>query len=340
MYGHLGLPDFLRLRRTCKSLYSLVCEVDIAEVMRTLVREYGAAGITPSLTEGQADSSFATVDQLLALSHLVSVARAIGRFLATFHLMETYSYSSAAELARSQHAPNVEILTENLMPYLMIISNMLTVYRASVAKIVQTADREPRSVEKLRMQGHRAEHDIMKQYDSGLIAIVSIVFDLLKKTLFRQLRPASYASFLERQIRGWTKPSAKDDEVMSLIVFGGLGAIEQIISVPTYNLRIQTLESWLSTLGISQPPQAKKNQAARQPSMDHGLGLATIKRIQTMLPNRSDFLNVVALAEFISPQEWQLRRRSAPRPDPTVVMMCMRSERPDIRPWDLKMRSI
>ncbi|KAL8817804.1 MAG: hypothetical protein Q9223_003432 [Gallowayella weberi] len=203
---------------------------------------------------------------------------------------------------------------------------MLGKYRKTMADIVQHADHDHPHVEKLKSQSRHAEHDILKQYNRRLINRTSMVFDMLKKTLFRQLRPASYATLLERRIRGWTEPSAQDDQVMSLIVFGGLDAIKEVIGISSYNMRIRALENWLATAGIPQPSQTKKNRAMpKDRSMDNALSLAMIKRIQTILPDRFEFFNVLAMA---GPGDLEFHPLHATHLDPQTFMLWLRSEQP------------
>ncbi|KAL8724029.1 MAG: hypothetical protein Q9166_008173 [cf. Caloplaca sp. 2 TL-2023] len=234
--------------------------------------------------------------------------------------METYSCKSPAALARSQHAHKVDIMVDNLKPHLTIISHMLELYRQYMAKLVQ---RDHSPVDKLRNKVCHIELDLMRQYNSMLIDRTSMVFDMLKKTLFRQLRPVSYAPFHERRFRGWTKPPANDEQVMALMVFGGLDTIKQVISIPTYNMRIQALDDWLSMAGT-----------IKDRSMNHGLSLGTIKRIKAILPDASRFFNIWKLAEAAG-SDSSYRRRSTTRQDPQWQMPKKKSSSaPGINPGD------
>ncbi|KAL8766684.1 MAG: hypothetical protein Q9209_006614 [Squamulea sp. 1 TL-2023] len=296
----------------------------MGEIIRCLVNEDRSISMAHSLTRGVTDTSVPTAGYLIALSHRCHVAEALGRFLATFHLKDIYFCKTAAALARSPHAHKVEIMVDNMRPYLMIISHMLEVYRSSVAKIVQGT----RSLKEMKSQAYHAEREIMKQYAST--DRTSLVFEIVKKTLFRQLRPASYASAVERMIRGWTEPSANDDKVMSLIVFGGVDAINRVIGMPTYNTRIRALEDWLYRAGASELPRPRTEETIRNRSLKHGLGPATIQRIKTILPNRSHFFDKWALADCLSPANSTGEPRSViviPKPDPVTFQLWLRSEK-------------
>ncbi|KAL8924735.1 MAG: hypothetical protein Q9172_002553 [Xanthocarpia lactea] len=309
VYRHLVIRDVLRLRWSCRSLLNLV-ELDMGEIVRCLVMDDGIMRLAHSLAKDGIETSIPTVGYLVALSHRCHVAEALGRSLATFHLQEIYSCNSSTALARSPHAHKVAIVNDNLRPYLVIISHMLEVYRSSMAKVVQ----EKNSVEETRLQACRSERAIMKQYTSD--ERTPLVIEFLKKTLFRQLRPASYATFLERRIRGWTEPSANDDKVMSLIVFGGVDAIRRVLGVQNYNMRIRALEDWLSDAGVTERSRSKTDEAIKHRSANHGLGPATIQRIKAILPDRSRLFATWAPGEPIT----------IPKPDSGEFLLWLRTE--------------
>ncbi|KAI4280697.1 MAG: hypothetical protein L6R38_004244 [Xanthoria sp. 2 TBL-2021] len=320
LYRHIAATDVLRLRLTCRSLLNLV-EMDIGEIIRCLVMEDSMLRTAHSLAKDGINTPTPTVGYLVALSHRCHVAEALGRFLAKFHLQEIYACKSSAALARSPHAHKVRFMVDNLKPYLIIVSHMLEVYRSSVARIVQGKS----AVEEMRLQACRSECEIMRQYTSN--DRLSLVFEIVKKTLFRQLRPASYATFLERRIRGWTEPSANDDKVMSLIVFGGIDAIYQVIAKPTYNLRIRALEDWLFKTGGSELPRAKPDTLTHR-SINHGLGPATIQRMKAILPDRSHFFNKWARIDSRGQRDptLEIRPLAFPKPDTGEFQLWLRTD--------------
>ena len=273
IYCHLTAADVLRLRFTCRSLLGLI-ELDIGEIIRSLAMNDQIIRLAHTLAKSAIDTSTPRVGYLIALIRQCHVAEALGRSLAEFHLKDIYGCNSLAKLACSPHAHKVNFMAENLKPYLIIISHMIDAYRSSVIKIVQ----EEQSVGEMRLQACRSEREIMRKHASN--DRVSLVFEFLRTILSRQLRPASYATFLERRIRGWTKPSASDDQFISLIVFGGLSAINHVLNNPTYNKRILACEDWQSQVRSSELPRH-----------------ATIQRIRAVLPNRAHFFNPWARAE-------------------------------------------
>lgn len=320
LYRHIAAIDVLRLRLTCRSLFKLV-EMDIAEIIRCLVLEDSILRLAHFLTKDGINTSTPTVGYLVALSHRCHTAEGLARFLATFHLQEIYACKSSAALARSPHAHKVRFMVDNLKPYLIILSHMLEVYRSSVTTIVQ----EKSALEEMRLQACRSECEIMRQYSSG--DRLSLVFEMVKKTLFRQLRPASYATFREMRIRGRIESSANDDKVMSLIVIGGVEGIYHVVSKPTYDLRIQALEDMLSKAGGSELPRAKPDTLPRG-STTHDPGPATVQRIKAILPDRSHFFNQWARIDSRGPRDFTLEMRplAFPKPDMGEFQLWLRTK--------------
>ncbi|KAL8650789.1 MAG: hypothetical protein Q9226_004994 [Calogaya cf. arnoldii] len=301
VYPHLAATDVLRLRLTCRSLRNLI-ELDVNEVIRCLAMEDGIIRLAHSLARCAINTSTLTVRYLVALSHQCHVAETLGQCLAISHLKELYACNS---IERSPHARKVHFMVGNLRPYLLIISRMLEAYRSSVAKIV----REKLSVEEMRLRACSSECDIMKQYASN--DRVSLVFEFLKKILFRQLRPASYATFVERRIRGWTEPSANEDKVMPLMIFGGTDAVNKVLNSPTYNNRIRALEDWLSKAGVSELSRPATNQ-----------------RMKAILPDRSHFFNKWARIDARGQEDstLELRPLAFAKPDPGEFQLWLKTE--------------
>ncbi|KAL9576010.1 MAG: hypothetical protein Q9212_007469, partial [Teloschistes hypoglaucus] len=127
--------------------------------------------------------------------------------------------------AQETYTRQLTTTTRNLRPHLLIISHMLHSYRSSLAALVANVDltgTQREAVSGIRVRAWRKEIAIMRAYNQDQICHTSLVFELLKKILCSRLRPASYATYVERRARGWTKPAATDEQVVALMVFGGL----------------------------------------------------------------------------------------------------------------------
>lgn len=197
----------------------------------------------------------------------------------------------------------VRRMVTNLKPHLMIISHMLETYRSSVADIVRDHDtsiHEDHTNSNKRAQACRKELEILRECDELEIFTTEKVFELLKTTVCRQLRPVSYAGSLERRVRGWSRPPASQGQVMSLMVFGGLNAITKIVSIQSYNARIGALEHWTRDV-LSPTAQLEGKQLESLPTslcLFPPLDTTTKDRMRAILPDLAHFFNIGKLEKI------------------------------------------
>lgn len=307
----LPSKDILRLRTTCRFFFNLV-QNHASEITRSLLlRDTDFRKMHSLYKDMWVDFSNTTLDYIMALSHRFHLACSLARFLATHHLTEMFYYKSPAQLMQSKHASLRRVMVSNLRPHLMIISHMLETYKVSLAKLVQDVDLlkfESSLVSNKRVQAWRKEVGILRGYNEWEVCRTSMVFEFLKKTLFRQLRPVSYAGPVERRLRGWTKPSASDSQVMALMIFGGFDAIKKVITIQSYNMRIKALERWLKPLAPTEPPRNLQLAARNRehllipPTFRHSLDPEIACRMMLILPDRARFFNVWELEELTGSQ--------------------------------------
>ncbi|KAI4266080.1 MAG: hypothetical protein L6R35_006991 [Caloplaca aegaea] len=295
----LAWRDVLRFRMTCR-LFSTLVRDHADELVRHLIKYDRALVKAHSLYRD--DSSKPDFEYVVALSHRCHVAASLARFLAIYHLSEMFNYRTAAELSRSRDARLIGILATNLEPHLLIISHMLQTYRSSVAGLVRDIDTlhgEGALVAKTRAQARTKEAEILNGYNESEVCSTSMVFDLLKKTLFRELRPVSYATSWEWRLRGMSMCSASDQQVMELMVFGGLSGIKKVVTIPSYNRRLQELECWLTVLTPFETPKTSSLVGGKDETtllvhrnFHHANDPVITARIIKILPYRSSFFDV------------------------------------------------
>lgn len=316
--------DILRLRAASRYFSNLIAS-HAGEITRSLVIHDTDLRKMHSLYQYQyqdqrIDTLMTTLEYGMGLSHRLHVALSLARFLTTNHLMEIFYCKSPAHLMQSKHAPLFRTIVSNLKPHLMIISHMLERYKTSLAALVQDVDLllyERALVSNKRVQAWREEVEILKDYNDREVCNTCLVFEFLKKTLFRQLRPASYAGSVERRLRGWTKPSASDDQVMTLMVFGGLDAIKRVITNQTYNARINLLEHELKSVVRTLDP-------------------VVTSRMMRLLPDRARWFNVWALQKLTGSNIITSTASTSTRQmEPLEFLALLRSEAMD-RDFDLR----
>ncbi|KAL8894570.1 MAG: hypothetical protein Q9207_008474 [Kuettlingeria erythrocarpa] len=214
--------------------------------------------------------------------------------------MDMYLRISSAHLWQSAYAPMVRRMITNLKPHLMVILQMLETYRSSVADIVQDHDastHEDHTNSNRRAQSCFKELEILRGYNELDVFTTEKVFELLKTTVCRQLRPVSYAGSLERRVRGWNKPPASQGQVMSLMVFGGLNAITKIIAHQSYNMRIGALEQWMRDVlsPTAQPEGEELGNLSTSLCLFPPLDVTTKDRMRAILPDLAHFFNIAEL---------------------------------------------
>lgn len=297
--GNLKWRDILHLRMTSKAFLNFV-HAHAGEISRNLIRHDSALSVVHSLFNDIAAPPKPTLDYVFALARRSSIVEHLAWMLAT-HQLTQVSYArpgtaSAMERLARQHT----LVAKNLRPHLLIIAHMLETYRSFMAELLQDndllGDQDPLLS---KVEIWNAEFEILEQYNETEICRTSMVFELLKRVLGRQLRPASYAGYVERHLRGWTKPSGSDEQVLSLMIFGGLEAVHRVMSLPTYNGRIEALEDELnqstsgSPSGKSQLPVPGTMPRASRSLVDP-LDSVTAERIKAVAfaPPRERFFDV------------------------------------------------
>ncbi|KAL8923313.1 MAG: hypothetical protein Q9208_004713 [Pyrenodesmia sp. 3 TL-2023] len=211
--------------------------------------------------------------------------------------MDSLIRKTSAHRMQAMYAPVIDKMVNNLKPHLMIISHMLEAYRSSVADLVRdpsTSIHKDRTDSTKSPQAWRKEIDILREYNEVQVFTTEKVFELLKKTLRRQLRPISYAGSLERRLRGWSKPPASQEQVVSLMVFGGLSAVKKVMVIKSYDIRMRALEHWMKDV-LSPTAQLEAKEVETLPAYRYlfiPLDTATKDRMMAILPDLAHFFNI------------------------------------------------
>lgn len=309
--NQLSWRHVLHLRAVCKDLFHLV-HTHGDGIAQNLIQHNKTVGEAYSLffdIVTPAQPKFHLIFALLRRSSMVDhLAHTVA-----MHQYTLLSHNRGGN-ARAQETYTRQLNTavRNLRPHLMIISHMLESYRSALAALVKDVDllgMQRAAVSGIRVRAWKKELYIMRDnYNQNEICTTSLVFEHLKKIFCSRLRPASYATYVERCARGWTKPAATDEQLTSLMVFGGLEGISSIIDLPTYNKRIDALGDRLDhytssacTPAAAQPPppQPGQNLPRIQQQLLLPLPQLTLDRMKTVLPDRVRFFNLSELSQLV-----------------------------------------
>ena len=74
------------------------------------------------------------------------------------------------------------------------------------------------------------------------------LYRLLMFMISMGLRPPSFAESVERTLRNWNEPGASDEDIIKLLVFGGLDAVADVSSIKGYSARRSALKTILGRI--------------------------------------------------------------------------------------------
>ena len=66
---------------------------------------------------------------------------------------------------------------------------------------------------------------LLARYMAAATSRVLRLWEQIMRLVYRKLRPATYATKVERTLRGWTHPPASETDIRDVLVFGGLEAL-------------------------------------------------------------------------------------------------------------------
>lgn len=173
---------------------------------------------------------------------LWKVASAMLDFIA----VEIHGFSTKSTLSTFQqdHA----MLLSNLYPILEHISLFLEEYQSSFANATKLSAFAGKSPKQVRHTHHRLELAILERFNDKCLCECYAMFRLLLIALSRRLRPPINATKLERSLRGWNRPAATSDDLVKLLLFGGLSKAARILSIQSYAARREHLDTFLAHL--------------------------------------------------------------------------------------------
>ncbi|KAI9867768.1 MAG: hypothetical protein M1830_005746 [Pleopsidium flavum] len=104
-----------------------------------------------------------------------------------------------------------------------------------------------------------AEKSIINSYDPEQLLQVHQMYKLLVPIFVRKLRPPSYAGRFERSLRGWSQTPASQDDIVKVLLLGGIKEVMRIIEVKTYAARRKALDGFIEGLKLPKEDRADGN---------------------------------------------------------------------------------
>ncbi|KAL9123163.1 MAG: hypothetical protein Q9187_000279 [Circinaria calcarea] len=248
---YIDVDVLFALRMSCRTFFDVI-QTHQSPIVRNILRQRDSTAAATILYPSPSPPSSATWDFLLQLVHRGSVVRKLAQKIVEFIMVKTYICKTKEQMKEFAHN-----LTKTLSHLLMYISHFLESYRAA---LVRSRDQLPDGV----FPNHqKIQRQIIERYDLQSIYLAHAMFNILSLVVYRKLRPPSYAGDLERKLRGWSKQPATREDVVKLLVVGGLDEVKRVIEHKTYAERRDALEIYLRSISKTEECKAGRQASSR-----------------------------------------------------------------------------
>ena len=247
---YVDVDVLFALRMSCRAFFDVI-QTHQSPIVRNILRQRDNTAAGTILYPSPSPRSSATWDFLLQLVHRGSVVRKLAQKIVEFIMVKIYICKTKEQMKEFAHN-----LTKTLSNLLMYISHFLESYRAA---LVRARDQLPDGV---FPNHHRVQRQIIERYDLQNIYLAHAMFNLLAMVVYRKLRPPSYAGNLERKLRGWSKEPATREDVVKLLVIGGLDEVKRVIEHKTYAERREALDIYLRSISKTEEYKVDRRQAS------------------------------------------------------------------------------
>ena len=133
------------------------------------------------------------------------------------------------------------------------------------------------------------EKQIIDRYDPEQLLQVHQMYKLLLAAFVRKLRPPSYAGRVERALRGWHKDPASQDDIVKVLLLGGIPEVKRIIEIEPYSARRIALDDFIKGALPSDEKLTRSNGVVSEPpvalSSDPALVANSVDRFITAFLN-------------------------------------------------------
>ena len=257
----LSPSDISSLRATCRAFHEVIhkqASPIVRHLIKTSIFREEYIGLYP-LPE---PPTAVGLDYLYGTSHRLCVVRGLSHHMADFIMTKICRCHTSSQVRK--FTPRYNNMVANMIPALLVLFHFFESYRAA---LVISADK--------RIFGGDndggttgffpnfacEESEIIRKYDTwkqlwrahSMYRLLTVVFGL-------KLRPPSYAGKLERTLRGWGKKPATREDLVKLMVLGGLEEVKNILGTSSYRAGRNTLNNFLSCA----LPSKEQKRATRQ----------------------------------------------------------------------------
>lgn len=179
--------------------------------------------------------------------------------IARYAVKDIFLRNSPAKLLEFE--PQHRRMRKRLMPLVFTLFHFFETYRDLHVKHLMEGgtalNRQAFTLNPLEVQ-------VMNMYDDHTLLKAHQVWTLTISSFNRRLRPPSYASNLEKVIKGYLKMDRPADEVYSTILaVGGLRQAQRFWETKGYNARRAAVDTWygfITKTPVEAPPKSKMSR--------------------------------------------------------------------------------
>ncbi|KAL8786305.1 MAG: hypothetical protein Q9195_008265 [Heterodermia aff. obscurata] len=127
-----------------------------------------------------------------------------------------------------------------LRPFFFILYHFFEALRANLVRVSEHkgACRDDNIDSAVRL----VQRWLLGCYEPGAISCAMRLWEQIMKIVYRKFRPATYATVVERSLRGWNHPAASENDISDLLIFGGLEALHRVITIRGFASRMKAFD--------------------------------------------------------------------------------------------------
>lgn len=182
---------------------------------------------------------------LCGLRHRTIIADKLALFLVTHRMCEKARIQPFVLLQDPNKIVALRIAVAKLRPYFFILYHLFEAFRAIL--VHSSACNSPLGVTRTD-RSRLIEKWLLNHYTTEARAQALCLWEQVMKVVARKFRPATYATKVERTLRGWHHPPASEEDMMSLVVFGGLEALYRVITIHGFASRMKAFDKMVLQL--------------------------------------------------------------------------------------------
>ncbi|KAG7006136.1 hypothetical protein G7Y79_00016g041210 [Physcia stellaris] len=172
----------------------------------------------------------------------------------------------------------LRVAVAKLRPYFFILYHFFEAFRAIL--VHSFACNSPLGVITTEARASLIEKWLLNHYTTEAKEQALCLWEQVMKVVSRKFRPATYATKVERTLRGWHHPPASEEDMMSLIIFGGLEALYRVITVHGFASRMKAFDKM--ALQLQTPSETSTKDDMRvifgvSPPLSHE-AIATVRK--------------------------------------------------------------